>query len=66
MPIEEKRVDYLTADKAALLRGEADQADLRLSAVGMLRAHTASLRFSASAVTLALGLVLQAPLDQVG
>jgi len=55
MPIEEKRVDYLTLDKSAMLKAEADHADVRMSAVALLNAQTAALRFSSAAVTLAKG-----------
>jgi hypothetical protein len=55
MTIEEKRVDYLTANKSAMLRAEADQADVRMSAVGLLSTQAASLRFSSAGATLPRG-----------
>jgi hypothetical protein len=52
MTIEEKRVDYLTLNKSAMLNAETDVAELKMSAVGVLK--TQSALFKGSAVALAL------------
>jgi hypothetical protein len=52
MTIEQKHVDYLTLNKSALGRAQADTADVKMSAVGML--STQSANFKASSVAAAM------------
>jgi hypothetical protein len=55
MTIEEKHVDYLTVNKSALGRAQADTAELKFSAVGALTTQTATLKASSVAAALVKG-----------
>jgi fumarate hydratase class II len=55
MMIEQKHVDYLTVDKSALGRAQADTAEVKFSAVGALTTQSAALKASSVAAALVKG-----------
>ena len=55
MTIEQKHVDYLTLNKSALGRAQADTAEVKMSAVGMLNTQSASFKASSVAAALVKG-----------
>ena len=55
MTIEEKHVDYLTVNKSALGRAQADTAEVKMSAVGALTTQSATLKASSVAAALVKG-----------
>jgi hypothetical protein len=55
MTIEQKHVDYLTLNKSALGRAQADTAEVKMSAVGMLTTQSANFKASSVAAALVKG-----------